>query len=235
MPTQLLAGESMVLPTIRKHWVVLAKSMSWPAVVALLLLIVSDSPLWDYVGGTRVGVGRGVSPVPLVVILIWLSVAGVVLSLIMVYMKLVGAARWLFWPSAGALVLLVIIVNGPLANLAGVVGGDARVVITVLALGIVGLAWWWAWFNWKAGMMTVTDQRVILEDGVVIKKSKVIPLDRVQDVSTTQNLLGRFLDYGSLEIDTAGAIPNELFTYAHHPEILRDQVFVLSEQLRRGI
>jgi membrane protein YdbS with pleckstrin-like domain len=63
----------------------------------------------------------------------------------------------------------------------------------------------------------------------------VIPLDRVQDVSTRQTPFGQFLDYGSVEIDTAGAIANELFTYASHPEMLRDQVFVLSEQLRRGL
>ena len=76
---------------------------------------------------------------------------------------------------------------------------------------------------------------MILEEGVFIRTSKVIPLDRVQDVSTRQDFLGIFLDYGSLEIDTAGAIPNELFQYAAHPEMLRDQVFVLSEQLRRGL
>src|SRR5262249_33404993 len=80
---------------------------------------------------------------------------------------------------------------------------------------------------------TVTDQRVILEQGIFVRTTKVIPLDRVQDVSTTQRLVGRILDYGSVEIDTAGAIPNELFTYAAPPEMLRDPAFLLADQ-RRG-
>jgi uncharacterized membrane protein YdbT with pleckstrin-like domain len=91
------------------------------------------------------------------------------------------------------------------------------------------------WLNWQAATLTVTDQRVILELGIIIRTTKVIPLDRVQDVSTRQTPIGQFLDYGSVEIDTAGAIANELFDYASHPEMLRDQVFVLSEQLRRGL
>ena len=63
----------------------------------------------------------------------------------------------------------------------------------------------------------------------------MIPLDRVQDVSTRQNLVGRILGYGDLEVDTAGSIANDVFTYLPSPELLRDQVFVLSEGLRRGL
>ena len=233
----------MVLPTLRKHWIVLVQSMFWPTVAAVVLLVAVDGPLWDFATGSTVQFQRGAQPVALVAILFWLSVAGLVLGLVLVYIgAFVGMrsqtamlARAIVLPSAVVLVLVIFAVKGPGGPIAEAVGGDVRVVITLLALGILGLAGWWTWFNWKASMMTVTDQRVILEDGVIIKKTKVIPLDRVQDVSTTQNLLGRFMDYGSLEIDTAGAIPNELFTYAAHPEMLRDQVFVLSEQLRRGL
>lgn len=157
---KLLAGESLVLPPIRKHWIVVVKGMFWPSVAALVLFVVVD----------------------------------VILS--------------------------------------GFISGDARVVVTLLALLLLGAAAYWVWLNWEAAMLTVTEHRVILEGGILIRTSKVIPLDRVQDVSTRQNLLGRILDYGSVEIDTAGAIPNELFTYVSHPEMLRDQVFVLSEDLR---
>jgi uncharacterized membrane protein YdbT with pleckstrin-like domain len=159
----LLAGESMVLPPIKKHWIVLVKATFWPAALAILVLVVLDGVLLD---------------VPI---------------------------------------------------------GDARVVITLVVLAVVAAFSYIAWLNWQAATLTVTDQRVILEEGIVVRTTKVIPLDRVQDVSTKQGLFGQFFDYGSVEIDTAGAIPNELFTYAAHPEMLRDQVFVLSEQLRRGL
>jgi len=159
----LLAGESMVLPPIRKHWVVLVRGMLWPSLIGLFILVLLD---------------------------------GVFLNVQI---------------------------------------GDVRVLLTLVVLATVAGWAYIVWLNWQAAMLTVTDQRVILEEGIVIRTSKVIPLDRVQDVSTRQNLFGRFFDYGSVEIDTAGAIPNELFNYAAHPEMLRDQVFVLSEQLRRGL
>ncbi len=138
---------------------------------------------------------------------------------------------WMFWPSLTGLIVLVIL-DGLLL---GVQLGDARVWLSLLDLTVVAVLGYWNWLNWQSAMLTVTDQRVIEERGVIIKISKVIPLDRVQDVSTTQTLLGRFLDYGNVEIDTAGANPNPVFPYANHPEMLRDQVFVLSEQLRRSL
>jgi len=109
------------------------------------------------------------------------------------------------------------------------------VLLNLLVLVVLAAVGYIVWLNWQAATLTVTDQRVILELGIVIRTTKVIPLDRVQDVSTRQTPFGQFLDYGSVEIDTAGSIANELFTYAAHPEMLRDQVFVLSEQLRRGL
>jgi uncharacterized membrane protein YdbT with pleckstrin-like domain len=153
----------MVLPPIRRHWIVFVKDLRWPVVLVLALFIVVDGVL------------------------------------------------------------------------SSVISGDVRVLITLVGILVLCVAGYSVWFNWKTASLTVTDQRVILEEGVLLRTSKVIPLDRVQDVSTKQTLFGQLLDYGSIEIDTAGAIPNELFSYAAHPELLRDQVFMLSEQLRRGL
>jgi uncharacterized membrane protein YdbT with pleckstrin-like domain len=58
----------------------------------------------------------------------------------------------------------------------------------------------------------------------------VIPLDRVQDVSTSQTVLGRILGYGTVEIDTAGTAGVETFGYVSRPDRVRDQVFVLSDR-----
>jgi uncharacterized membrane protein YdbT with pleckstrin-like domain len=115
------------------------------------------------------------------------------------------------------------------------VPGEIRLVLTLAVLAVLGI---WAivvYLQWAAASLTVTDQRVILEEGIFARSSKVIPLDRVQDVSTRQSLIGRFLDYGTVEIDAAGAGGAEIFPYVRSPEMLRDQVFVLSETLRRGL
>lgn len=135
----------------------------------------------------------------------------------------------LWLPTLIGLVVLFVAVALPLP-----IPQESRVLVTVIVLLI-----WGAWaavvyLQWASAELTVTDQRVILEYGIFTRTSKVIPLDRVQDVSTKQSLLGRVLKYGLVEVDAAGVQGAETFDYCRSPELLRDQVFILSEQLRRG-
>ena len=103
-----------------------------------------------------------------------------------------------------------------------------------IVLAGVGLAALWVWLAWAWATVTVTDERVIVKEGVLVRRTKVIPLDRVQDVSTRQNLSGQLFGYGSLEIDTAGSIENEVITHLPAPGQLREQVFELSDHFWRG-
>jgi uncharacterized membrane protein YdbT with pleckstrin-like domain len=111
---------------------------------------------------------------------------------------------------------------------------DVKLVLTLLAFAIAGI---WAivtWIRWSATAFTITDQRVILDSGVLSRSSKVIPIDRVQDVSTRRSLPGRLLGYGTVEIDAAGAAGAERLDHVPAPDSFRDQVFMESERLRRG-
>jgi uncharacterized membrane protein YdbT with pleckstrin-like domain len=171
MPKNLLAGESMVLQPLRKHWIVVVKGLWLPSLIGLVLLFIV------------------------------FAIPSFIVSAI---------------PSAGQ------------------AAADIRLLGTLIILVV-----WGAWaiviyLQWSSASLTVTDQRVILEEGVFRRDSKVIALDRVQDVSTKQSLLGRVLRYGLVEIDAAGVQGAETFDYCRSPELLRDQVFMLSEQLRRG-
>jgi uncharacterized membrane protein YdbT with pleckstrin-like domain len=126
-------------------------------------------------------------------------------------------------PLLGVLVFLVLLdsVAG------GLLPADLRLLGSAAALVLIGLWTIVAWLRWTEDSLTVTDQRVILEIGVLRRTSVVIPLNRVQDVSTTQTLVGRLLDYGSVEIDAAGG-GSEHFAYVGSPERLRDAVFLLT-------
>lgn len=137
--------------------------------------------------------------------------------------------RMLFVPGAVSLVVLILFD----VLMGSVLPGEIRLVVTFIVLGVFALLGGVAYLQWAAASLTVTDQRVILEEGIFNRTSKVIPLDRVQDVSTKQSLFGRMLDYGTVEIDAAGASGAEVFPYVRSPEMLRDQVFVLSDHLRR--
>lgn len=109
---------------------------------------------------------------------------------------------------------------------------DVLLVVNLAVAAIFGAWTIVAWFRWAAASVTVTDRRVILEDGVISRSSKVIPLDRVQDVTTRQGLLGRALGYGRVEIDAAGAAGAEIFDHVRKPRRVRDEVFVQAERLR---
>ncbi len=108
---------------------------------------------------------------------------------------------------------------------------------TVLTLGVVALAILWfivVWIRWRAISYTLTDQRIAIEAGVISRQEKIIPIDRVQDCTTRQSIVGRLIGYGRVEIDAAGAQGAEVLDHLPRPGEFRDQVFVQSEK-RRGV
>ncbi len=111
--------------------------------------------------------------------------------------------------------------------------GEVRLLVTLAGLAAAGLWMIAGWVRWSSVSLTVTDHRVLLETGILSRESKVIPLDRVQDVATRQSLAGRLFGYGTVEIDAAGPTGSELLDHVPKPHQLRDQVFAVSETLRR--
>jgi len=108
---------------------------------------------------------------------------------------------------------------------------------TFLSLGVVALALIWliaVWISWQSIVYTLTDQRIMIQTGVFSRQEKIIPIDRVQDCSTRQTVLGRVFGYGRVEIDAAGAQGAEVLQYLPKPGEFRDQVFLLSEKRRGG-
>lgn len=108
---------------------------------------------------------------------------------------------------------------------------------TLLTLAVVALALLWfivVWIRWQSITYTLTNQRILLESGILSRQEKVIPIDRVQDCSTRQSIVGRILGYGHVEIDAAGAQGAEVLERLPNPGTFRDQVFIQSEQRRGG-
>jgi uncharacterized membrane protein YdbT with pleckstrin-like domain len=109
---------------------------------------------------------------------------------------------------------------------------------TLLSLGAMGVALLWlivVWIRWQATAYTLTDQRIKIESGVFSRSSKIIPIDRIQDCTTKQTLIGRILGYGRVEVDAAGPQGAEILDHLPGPGRFRDQVFMQSEQRRTGV
>jgi uncharacterized membrane protein YdbT with pleckstrin-like domain len=109
-----------------------------------------------------------------------------------------------------------------------------RTIVSLAAIAIAGLWLIVVWIRWQATAYTLTDQRIKIETGVFGRQSKMIPIDRVQDCTTKQSLIGRMLGYGRVEVDAAGAQGAEVLNHLPNPGVFRDQVFVQSEKRRTG-
>jgi len=104
--------------------------------------------------------------------------------------------------------------------------------VTLAAVAIALLWFIVVYVRWNARGFTITDRRVLLDTGVLSRSSKVIALDRVQDIATNQSVLGRMLNYGQIEIDSAGSAGAEVLSAIPNPQKFRDEVFVRAESLR---
>lgn len=109
---------------------------------------------------------------------------------------------------------------------------EYRLIALLAAIAIFGLTLIVSWIRWSSRTFAVTDRRVLLDQGVFGRSSKVIALDRVQDITVNQSLLGRILGYGRVEIDSAGAAGAEILAAVPKPQRFRDEVFVRAEKMR---
>ena len=125
-----------------------------------------------------------------------------------------------------AAVIDITVTNSGIANF--------QLFVALAAIAIAGLWLIVVWIRWQSTSYTLTDQRIKIETGVFGRQSKMIPIDRVQDCTTKQSLIGRMLGYGRVEVDAAGAQGAEVLDHLPNPGVFRDQVFVQSERRRAG-
>jgi uncharacterized membrane protein YdbT with pleckstrin-like domain len=113
------------------------------------------------------------------------------------------------------------------------VAGELRLflMLGVLLAGIliINLYYW----GWRAHEYILTDQRVILNQGIVSKFSRSIAIDRIQDLTTFQGLWGRTWGFGDIELESAGREGAELLSTVPRPQQLRNAIFAQIEARRR--
>jgi uncharacterized membrane protein YdbT with pleckstrin-like domain len=97
------------------------------------------------------------------------------------------------------------------------------------AIGVLNLYYW----SWRAHEYVLTDQRVIVNEGILSKFSKSIAIDRIQDLTTFQGLWGRTWGFGDIALESAGREGAELLSTVPHPQQLRNAIFAQIEARRR--
>jgi uncharacterized membrane protein YdbT with pleckstrin-like domain len=106
---------------------------------------------------------------------------------------------WLIF--LATIILLVLSSNVGDSGIRSVVG------YVVLVGLVVSLAWLAkVYWNWYSEDYIVTNRRVLKVEGIINKRSADSSLEKINDAVLEQNLLGRMLNYGDLDILTAAEV-----------------------------
>lgn len=78
------------------------------------------------------------------------------------------------------------------------------------------------YYSWKFDLWAVTNHRVIDEFGVFSINSKESPIDKINNVSYQQSLLGRIMGFGDVQIQTAAEMGETSYTNISRPQQLKE-------------
>jgi putative membrane protein len=101
-----------------------------------------------------------------------------------------------------------------------------RVLLMILA-GILfaGIAAFLGWWRFRYG---VGEREIVIESGVISRKRRVIPFERVQDIAIEQRLLARLFGTAHVKIETGGSAADE----GHLDSIALDEAHALRDIVR---
>ena len=97
-------------------------------------------------------------------------------------------------------------------------------------LALTGVLIWASWqtLDWCNDLYVLTDERVVDIEKVPLltEERREARLDRIQDVRYDQpSLIYRLLDFGHVQLETAGEIGRFTFDYVPHPQEVQAEIF----------
>lgn len=109
--------------------------------------------------------------------------------------------------------------------------------IGVLVVGVLGLGFGltrgvWPLLVWRCTHYVFTNERVLLQDGVLTRRRRDLPLARVNDHAMSQGLLDRMLRCGTLTIDSLGERGPAVLVAVPGVERVQTTLYELIEQDR---
>ncbi len=80
------------------------------------------------------------------------------------------------------------------------------------------------YFDRKYNIWIVTDRRVIDEWGIIAHNAKETPIDRIQNITYMQSVLGRIFGFGDVRIQTAAISGVTIYSFVEKPKLLVDSI-----------
>jgi uncharacterized membrane protein YdbT with pleckstrin-like domain len=129
-----------------------------------------------------------------------------------------------WWFFAGPLAALVLTVAATIAVMA--LDLPDWLWYVLLALTALNALWLIARLaKWQTTNFVVTTDRLIYRSGVMAKKGKEIPLERLNDISFNQGILERMLGSGDLMIESGGERGQQMFSDIRRPARVQNEIY----------
>lgn len=105
-------------------------------------------------------------------------------------------------------------------------GADNLVVLALIALILISVAWLVArYLVWSTTNFTLTTDRLIYRAGVVRKEGREIPLERINDISSTQSVFERIIGAGDIVTESGGERGQQTFTDLPKPFQVQNAIY----------
>jgi uncharacterized membrane protein YdbT with pleckstrin-like domain len=128
---------------------------------------------------------------------------------------------WVFVKPAATLVLLFV-----LAVAAKVVIDNAVLTGVLAALGLAALLWVGARYaRWATTTFVVTTDRLVLRSGMMAKRGKEIPLERLMDITVHQSVFQRIIRAGDVMLESGGERGQEVVPNLPRPFQVQNVIY----------
>lgn len=118
-------------------------------------------------------------------------------------------------------------------TLAAVLVRDVSDELAMALLAVAGLALLWVavrYARWATTNFVVTTDRLVFREGVLGKRGKEIPLERVNDIAVTQTLFERIIGAGDVTIESGGERGQQVFTDIAKPFLVQNVIYTEMER-----
>lgn len=112
---------------------------------------------------------------------------------------------------------------------------DAHDIIRILLLGLLLASVIWlgvTYLKWSTTNVVVTTDRLIDREGVLAKRGKEIPLERVNDIAVNQTFFERLIGAGDVTVESGGERGQQVFTDISKPFIVQNVIYTEMERAK---
>jgi len=144
--------------------------------------------------------------------------------------------HWIVLMANFAINLFIFIAIWALYALMGTIGGVLLNIRTFALLALLIPIGWFGWelLQWWAEEYLITTTRVVQTEGLINKHTKDSALEKINDITLNQSVMGRILSYGDLAIITGSDMGTNVLKRLAKPVEFKKTLLEQKHQLSDG-